>query len=183
MTAGKPGEELIIRDESHIIAHENGSPGRIARLLTKTISNPFGYITPEELKKHIRKKKDHQAPKNGILCLEYPTFEGIIPPISEFHECGKIAKEAGMHVHVDAARIFTGLAESKVDPKEIMKYADTMAICLSKGLLAPLGSVVLGKSKEVMTRFKANRKMMGGVLRKPGVVAGAALISLKKMRL
>ena len=60
---------MIIRDESHIVRHENGSIGLIARIMAKTISIPFGYITPEELKKHLRKKKDHQAPKCGVLCL------------------------------------------------------------------------------------------------------------------
>jgi threonine aldolase len=63
-----------------------------------------------------------------------------------------------------------------------MKYADTMNVCLGKGLLAPLGSIIVG-SKKFMKSFKANRKMMGGILRKPGVVAGAALIALKKTRL
>ena len=63
-----------------------------------------------------------------------------------------------------------------------MKYTTTLTICLSKGLLAPVGSIVVGKTKELMTKFKANRKMMGGVFRKPGVVAGPALISLQKMR-
>lgn len=62
-----------------------------------------------------------------------------------------------------------------------MKYATSMSICLSKGLLAPIGSLIVGK-KEFMDRFKPNRKMMGGIMRKPGVVIGAALISLKKIR-
>ena len=62
-----------------------------------------------------------------------------------------------------------------------MKHTTTLTICLSKGLLAPIGSIVVGKSKALMTKFKANRKMMGGVFRKPGVVAGAALISLRDM--
>ena len=64
-----------------------------------------------------------------------------------------------------------------------MKYTTTLTICLSKGLLTPIGSIVVGKSKKIMKKFKENRKMMGGVFRKPGVVAGAALIALRDMRL
>lgn len=101
---------MIVRDESHIILHENGTPGRIARLLTKTISDPFGYLTPEMLLKHLRKKKDNQSPKTTVLVLEYPTFQGIIPPLQVMQECGKIAKKEGIHVHIDAARIFYALA-------------------------------------------------------------------------
>ena len=150
--------------------------------MTKTISNPFGYITPEELKKHIRKKKDHQAPKCKVLCLEYPTFQGILPSIESLQECSNMAKAEGMNVHIDGARVFTGLAESKGDPKEIMKCATTLTICLSKNLLAPIGSIVLGSTKEIMRKFKANRMMMGGAFRKPSVVAGPALIALRDMR-
>lgn len=90
--------------------NENGSVGRIARLMTKTISIPFGYLTPEEFKKYIRKKKDSQSPKTCVLLLEYPTLDGIIPTIESIHECGKLAEAEGIHVHIDGARVFSALA-------------------------------------------------------------------------
>ena len=83
-----------------------------------------------------------------------------------------------MHVHVDAARFFNGLAEVPQEAPEIVKNCSSLMFCFSKGLCAPVGSMVVGSSKFI-TAFKRNRKMMGGVLRKPGVVAGAALIALK----
>lgn len=181
LTAGRPGEEILIRDKGHIIQHENGSVGRLARMMTRTIDCPEGYITPEVLKKHLRKKKDSQSPRTSILVLEFPTFEGLIPPLEQFHECARMAKAEGMHVHVDGARIFSGIAELKVDPSEVLKECSSVSLCLSKGLCAPVGSVVVGDS-EFIARVKVNRKMMGGVMRKPGVVAGAGLIALKKMR-
>jgi threonine aldolase len=86
-----------------------------------------------------------------------------------------------MHVHIDAARVFLALAATKEDPKDLMKYCDSLAFCLGKGMLAPMASMVVG-SKAFMESFKENRKLMGGVLRKPGVIAGTGLIALKKMR-
>ena len=80
-TAGKAGEEIIIRDKSHIIAHENGTIGRLTRMITRTLDCPKGYITPEDLKKYLRKNKDNQTPKTSILVLEQPTIEGLVVPL------------------------------------------------------------------------------------------------------
>lgn len=83
-------------------------------------------------------------------------------------------------MHIDGARTFHGLATLKADPAEIFKNVDSLTFCLSKGLCAPLGSLVVG-DKKFIARLKANRKMLGGVIRKPGVVAGPALHAMKTM--
>ena len=86
-----------------------------------------------------------------------------------------------MHVHVDAARVFNGLAEVSQTAAELFKHCSSLMFCFSKGLCAPVGSMVVGSS-EFITALKRNRKMMGGVLRKPGVVAGAALVAIRSGR-
>lgn len=83
-------------------------------------------------------------------------------------------------MHVDGARTFHGLAALNADPAEIFKNVDSLTFCLSKGLCAPLGSLVVG-DKKFIARLKANRKMLGGVIRKPGIVAGPALVAMKTM--
>lgn len=75
-----------------------------------------------------------------------------------------------MHIHMDGARIFNACAELKIDPKELVKECDSVMFCLSKGLCTPIGSMVVG-SAEFIAKFNKNRKMLGGVLRKPGILA------------
>lgn len=144
LTATNPGDEIIIKEASHMIKHENGSLGLISRVLTRTLDCPEGYITPEQLRKSIRKSKDSQSPKITVVALEFPTFEGLIPPIDKFEECCLIAKAEGIHVHVDGARVFYGIAALKADPAEIFKNVSSLTFCLSKGLCAPIGSLVVG---------------------------------------
>jgi len=105
----------------------------------------------------------------------------LIPPLEKLHDCAKLAKKKGMHVHVDGARIFSGIAELKVDPSEVLKECSSATFCLSKGLCAPVGSIIVGDS-DFIARVKINRKIMGGHMRKAGVVANTGLIALKKMR-
>lgn len=83
-------------------------------------------------------------------------------------------------MHVDGARVFNGIAALKIDPAELVKNVSSLTFCLSKGLCSPMGSVVVG-DKEFISRFKQNRKMLGGVVRKPGVVAGPGLVAMKTM--
>jgi threonine aldolase len=85
-------------------------------------------------------------------------------------------------VHVDGARVHNALAEVKASPAEIFKYVDSLTFCLSKGLCSPMGSLVVG-DKDFIKQLKMNRKMLGGVVAKPGVFAGPALVAMKTIRL
>jgi threonine aldolase len=84
LTASTAGMEVLVRDKGHVIRYENGSCGLISRLMTRTLDCPEGYITPEILKRVIKKTKSHQVPQAGVLILEFPTFEGIVPPMDQF---------------------------------------------------------------------------------------------------
>jgi threonine aldolase len=86
-----------------------------------------------------------------------------------------------MHVHLDGARIFNACAELKIDPKELVKNCDSVMFCLSKGLCTPIGSIVAG-SREFIAKFNKNRKMLGGILRKPGIVAEMGIYALNTIR-
>lgn len=138
-------------------------------------------MTAEVFAQSLPKRKGG-VPGTTVLVMEYPSFEGIVPPFQTFQECWKAAQASNIHVHVDGARLFLGLAESGIEPKELMKYCSSLTFCLTKCLLAPIGSIVVG-SKDFIHRFKLNRKMLGGELRKPGLMAGTGLIALKKVRI
>lgn len=92
-----------------------------------------------------------------------------------------MAKAHSLHVHMDGARIFNACAELKISPKELARDCDSVMFCLSKGLCAPIGSMVVG-SQDFINRFNYNRKLLGGIFRKPGILAEIGMISLNKIR-
>ena len=107
MAAGIPGTEILLCDKSHMINYENGSIGRLSRMMARTLPGDENlFITEEVLRSSIRKVKDMQAPKQTIFSLQNPTCMGRIYPIEQFNSLIHMAKEAGMHVHLDGARIF-----------------------------------------------------------------------------
>jgi threonine aldolase len=144
LTASSPGDEVIVREKGHVIKYENGSSGMISRVMTRALDCPEGLITPDHLRKVFRKNPDSQSPHTKVLILEYPTFEGLIPPLDLFNECCLMAKARGIHVHVDGARVHNALAEVSVDPAEVFKNVSSLTFCLSKGLCSPMGSMVVG---------------------------------------
>lgn len=183
LTHTKPGDEVILADECHMIQYENGSLGRISRVLTKTIKTEGGLLKCKDVEAAIRTdSKSHFNPCSTLLEIENPTALGRIYPMEDFVEICSLAKSKGLKVHLDGARLFNACEELKVQPRDICKHVDSVMICLSKGLCAPVGSIVAG-SAVFMERFRKNRKMLGGGMRQAGVIAGPGLIALRKMRL
>ena len=128
----------------------------------------------------MRKVRDSQAPKTTIFEIENPNSLGRVYKLETFYELIKIAKKEKLHVHMDGGRMFYACDYYKITAKELLKDVDSVMFCLSKGLSAPVGSIVAG-SKDFIQKFRYFRKMLGGNLRKPGVLAGPGLLSLTKM--
>ena len=106
---------------------------------------------------------------------------GRIYPMKDFIDVCEAGRTRGLKIHLDGARLFNACCELKVEPREICKHVDSVMICLSKGLCAPVGSLVAGSS-DFINRFRKNRKMLGGGLRQAGFIAGPGLIALRQMR-
>ncbi|PNR92499.1 low-specificity L-threonine aldolase [Petrotoga sp. 9PWA.NaAc.5.4] len=176
------GNEVILDDSCHIVIHEVGASSVIAGVQLRTIKSEKGLMSPNEIKSKIRKgEEDLHFPSTGLICLENAHSNGRVVPLENMREIYKIAKEKNVPVHLDGARVFNAATYLKVDAKEITQYCDSVMFCLSKGLCAPVGSVLAG-SKEFIQKAKKKRKLMGGGLRQAGFLAAAGLVALEKMR-
>ncbi|AEX84489.1 threonine aldolase [Marinitoga piezophila KA3] len=176
------GNEVIVGDDCHIVQHEAGAASIIAGVQLRTVNSDKGALPPEEVLRKIRKEEDIHYPKTGLICLENAHSNGRVILLENFKEIRKIADEYSIPIHLDGARIFNAATYLKVEASEIAKYADSVSFCLSKGLCAPVGSVVVG-SKDFIEKAKKRRKIMGGGLRQAGILAAAGIVALEKMRL
>ncbi|SMB81452.1 L-threonine aldolase [Desulfonispora thiosulfatigenes DSM 11270] len=176
------GEEIILEERSHIYNYEVGGIALLAGVLPTLIAGEKAKIMPEQLKRAI-KAPDIHAPKQTLLCLEntHNMAGGLVSTANEISELAQIATENGLKVHLDGARIFNAAAYLNTSPQEIVKDVDSMMFCLSKGLGAPVGSMLVG-SREFITGAKRYRKMLGGGMRQAGILAAAGIYALENNR-
>ncbi|MBD8046823.1 low-specificity L-threonine aldolase [Clostridium faecium] len=174
------GEEVILGDTCHIVAHEVGAASVIAGVQLRTIDNPKGILNVHEVEKRIRKDNDIHIPDTSLICVENAHSTGVVVPLDNMRDIYNLAKKYNLKVHLDGARLFNAAAYLNVAPSEITKYTDSVMFCLSKGLCAPVGSILAG-SKEFIHQARKKRKLLGGGLRQSGFLAAAGLVALKEM--
>lgn len=180
LTHCKRGDEVILGDDSHIVVHEVGASSVIAGVQLRTLKSCNGELDPNEITSKIRTEDIH-FPRTGLICLENAHSNGRVIPLANMESIYKIAKEYGIPVHLDGARLFNAASYLNVEAAEITANCDSVMFCLSKGLCAPIGSMVAG-SKEFIASARKGRKLMGGGLRQVGFLAAAGLVALKSMR-
>ena len=173
------GQEVILGEDCHIVVHEQGAVGAISGGNIRPLKTIDGMMSTEDILKVIREDDIHY-PKTGLICLENAYSNGKVVPIEYMEKVYSIAKERNIPLHLDGARIFNAATYLNVDVKEIAKFADSIQICLSKGLCSPIGSLVLG-DKEFINKVKRNRKLLGGGMRQTGILAACGIVSLNKM--
>lgn len=177
----KRGSEVILADSNHIIAHEVGASSIIAGVQLRSIDSEDGVIKPNEIEKRIRfEDEDIHFPSTSLICVENAHSSGNVLSLGEMDEIYTVAKKYNLPVHLDGARVFNASASLNVDVKEITKYCDSIMFCLSKGLCAPVGSILAG-SKEFIAKARKKRKLMGGGLRQAGFLAAAGIVALNDM--
>ncbi len=177
----KRGNEVILADNCHIIAHEVGASSIIASVQLRPIECEGGNIPLEEIKKRIRKSEDDiHFPNTDLICMENAHSSGTVIPIEKMKEIYEYAKEKNIAVHLDGARLFNAATFLEVPPEEITKFTDSVMFCLSKGLCAPIGSILAG-DKEFIEKARKKRKIMGGGLRQAGFLGAAGLVALTDM--
>lgn len=174
----KPGEAIIVEEEAHVIYYEVGAPAVFANVLTWTLPSTNGVMDPSTVEKRITSANLH-TPGTSLICLEntHNRAGGAIIPLAEMAEYRRIADKHGLKVHIDGARIFNASVALGVPVAGIAQHADTVNFCLSKGLRAPVGSVLTG-SAEFIDRARIWRKRMGGGMRQAGVLAACGIVSL-----
>ncbi len=179
LTHTKRGDEVIVGSEAHVLMHEVGGAAVIAGVQLRTIPMPLNQMDVETVKRTIR-VEDLHYPETGLICMENALGNGAVMPLENMQEIYQLAKENQLPVHLDGARIFNGALALGVSAKDLADCADTVNICLSKGLCAPVGSVLVG-SKSFIDKARKNRKMMGGGMRQVGFLAAAGIYALENM--
>lgn len=178
----RPGDEVILESFSHIYNFEGGSPGLLSGVQLHPIPNDDGIIAPDDLRGAIR-PTDHHFPQSRLVCLEntHNRRGGKIYPLEQMRETVDAARENGLKIHLDGARLWNAAVATGIPEREWGSLADSVSMCFSKGMGAPVGSILAG-SQEFVDRAHRFRKLFGGGMRQIGVLAAAALHALDHHR-
>ncbi len=174
----RQGDEVILDQGAHIVQHESGASPVISGVQLFTLESNLGIWDLEKLKKSI-KQRTISTTRTKLVCMEN-AFGGRVLPLDYMSKVYKIAKDFGLSVHLDGARIFNAATALNCNVSEIAQYADSVSVCLSKGLAAPIGTVLVG-SKEFIDEARLKRKVMGGGMRQVGILAAAGKVAVEKM--
>jgi threonine aldolase len=182
LTHCKRGEEAILGDVSHIFLNEAGGMAVLGGIHPHTVPNqPDGTMRLDDIEAAIRGDNDHW-PRTRLICLENThnrCFGAAIPP-DYFASVASLARRHNLSIHCDGARIFNAVVALGIDVKEFTQHVDSVTFCLSKGLSAPIGSVVCG-SQKFIAEARRNRKILGGGMRQCGIIAAAGITAIEVM--
>ena len=176
-----PGQEVITEGCAHIYEFEMAAMAVISGVLARPIPALDGILDWESIRKAIRPKLYYRA-QTGLIALEntHNMAGGTVYTARQIEDICNHAHDAGLPVHMDGARIFNAARALKVDVAELARCCDSVMFCLSKGLSAPVGSMLVG-SCHFIEKARSVRKLLGGGMRQAGVLAAAGLIALEKM--
>ncbi len=179
MTHTQRGDEVILGENCHIVIHEVGATAVLSGVCLRTLKTPDGILRAADVEKAIRVPDIH-VPRTGLICLENALATGKAVPVAEMRVVYELAHSRGVPVHTDGARIFNAATALGVDVRELAACTDSMMFCLSKGLCAPVGSMLVG-STAFIEKARKNRKLLGGGMRQAGFLAAAGIIALQDM--
>ena len=183
LTHTSRGDEIIMGSEAHIFWHEVAAAATFASVQPRLVPNDdHGRLDPEEVAAAIRPKDNFHFPTTSLVCLENTHNRcngGVLTP-DDIAGVADAAHANGLPVHLDGARIFNAAVSLEMPAHELVKDVDDVCFCLSKGLSAPVGSVLCG-SREFVDRARKWRKMVGGGMRQAGVLAAAGIVALETM--
>ncbi|MCX6139058.1 MAG: low-specificity L-threonine aldolase [Ignavibacteriales bacterium] len=176
------GDEIMCEEDAHIFNYETAAPAVLSAVQVKTIKGVRGAITVEQLRRAIRPKL-YYMPRSRLVCLEntHNRAGGTIYPLEEIKAISAFAKEVGLMLHLDGARLWNACAATGISPAEYARYFDSVSVCFSKGLGAPVGSTLVG-SAQFIERAHKWRKVIGGGMRQAGIIAAGALYALDHHR-
>jgi threonine aldolase len=184
MTHCRHGDEVVVGDGHHAVIYELGAPAAIAGVSFRILPVNKRASYDIELLEQVIRTADLFEPPTGLIWTEN-TFAGdggIVMPLSELDRISSVAKKHCVPVFMDGARVFNAAVYLGVEVREICKYVDTVAFCLSKGLSAPLGSVLCGPG-DFIAEARRNRQKLGGGQRQAGIIAAAGIYAIEKMSL
>ena len=174
----QPGDELLCDVNCHIYRYEAGGPAILSSVTCRTLDGDNGILELSQLQDKIRPLDDHQV-RTRLVTLEntHNRGGGKIYPLEKIQEISQWAHENGLIMHLDGARLWNAIVATGVPGAEWARFFDSVSVCFSKGLGAPVGSALVG-SREFVTKARRIRKLFGGGMRQAGIIAAAALYAL-----
>jgi len=178
-TITEPGWEILCERECHIINYETAGPAIHSSLLVNMIDTEYGVMTAEQIEKSVREPNIH-SPLTKIVAIEntHNRHGGTICPLDEIKRIRKVADRHGLLMHLDGARIWNAHAATGIALPDWVRPFDSVSVCLSKGLGAPVGSLILG-SNDLIEKALRTRKLFGGGMRQAGIIAAAGLYAVE----
>lgn len=182
MAQTRPGDEAIVEAEAHILYYERAGLAALSGVQVRPVPGERGAPAPEDVARLVR-ERDLHFPPTRLLCLEntHNRAGGAVLPVERWDALVALAHGRGLRIHLDGARIWNAAVALDLPPARLTRGADTVSACFSKGLGAPVGSVV-GGDAETVARLREVRKLLGGGMRQAGVIAAAALYALEHNR-
>jgi threonine aldolase len=178
----EPGDEIIIEENAHSYLLEAGGPAALSGVMCRLLRGVRGIFAGADVKAALR-PRDYHFPRSKLVCVEntHNRGGGSVWPIQRVAEVALAARDAGLRMHLDGARLWNASVATGVPEREYAAHFDSVSVCFSKGLGAPVGSALAG-SAEYIDRARRFRKMFGGGMRQAGIIAAGALYALEHHR-
>ncbi len=178
----EPGDEVIAHKDSHIINYETGAPAALSGVMVRTCEGDRGLFDADQVEALFRPETIH-FPRTRLVVVENTQNRGggAVWPLAQVERVTLRARELGLRLHLDGARLWNACAATGLEPRDYARHFDTVSCCFSKGLGAPAGSTVAG-DRAIIARVHRFRKMFGGTMRQSGILAAAALHALDHHR-
>ena len=175
------GDEVILGAQNHIFISEGGGGASLMGLSMRTIPNNGPSVDPELVDAAVRPNSAY-SPNTGLICTEnsHVASGGMVLSPDEMAAMGQVAIKHSLPLHMDGARVFNAVVYLGIDAKDLVKDVDTLSFCLSKGLSAPVGSVLVG-SQEFIDKARWNRVKIGGTMRQAGIIAAPGIVAMEEM--
>ncbi|HUZ84361.1 MAG TPA: GntG family PLP-dependent aldolase, partial [Gaiellales bacterium] len=179
----QPGDEMFVHEFAHVVDAEQGGAAVLSGVQARMLADPDGRVDPAALEARLRDPEDPHHARQRLIAIEntHGDCGGRVYPLALIDELTGFARAHGLAVHMDGARLWNAAAASGVEPARIVRDVDSVSVCFSKGLGAPVGSAVAGGA-ELIGRARRNRKLLGGGMRQAGIVAAGALHALRHHR-
>lgn len=173
-----PGDEILVSEKAHVVEHEAGSAAALAGVQVRAVMpGNSRYLTVEDIAPRLRVGDDIHEPRTALILLENALSDGTVMPVQAMDDVAALARDHGIPVHLDGARIFNAALALGVEAVALAAHCDSVSFCLSKGLGAPVGSLLCG-SRAFVERARRRRKVMGGGMRQVGVLAAPGIVAL-----
>ena len=181
VSQAQAGQEVVLDLDSHIFNNEVAGAAIIGSLQMRPVKTERGFLTPDQVREALRPANIH-IPTTGLVCVEntHNRHGGTCCTPEAIDAVAAVAHDAGVPVHMDGARLFNAAVALKRPARDFVRNVDSVTFCVSKGLAAPVGSVICG-SAEFIGKARRVRKMLGGGMRQAGIIAAAGIVALETM--